>query len=211
MTEKKERSYRGKSKSELKQQRRDRIIAAGVELFGTVGYQKTTIEDLCREAQISTRYFYEHFESRETLLAYLFDETITSARLQVTNSLVDQSLDPIERVVDSARKLFSLFVHDKRRARIVVVESIRVSDNMTTRYRQTQQIWYQTLNMYLSFLEQQEVIPKQKDNHLLAVAIIGAGDELLDKWILDDSISGDTLVDEYVRLVRLIILGLQNA
>lgn len=93
VNEEKERSYKGFTKSALKQQRRERILAAGVQLYGTVGYKKTTIEDICKQATISTRYFYEHFESREALLAYIFDETIDAARKAVTASLTDTSLN----------------------------------------------------------------------------------------------------------------------
>ncbi|RUP35250.1 MAG: TetR family transcriptional regulator, partial [Gordonia sp. (in: high G+C Gram-positive bacteria)] len=34
-------------------QRRDRFLAAGLELFGTRGYQSTSVRAVCREAGLS--------------------------------------------------------------------------------------------------------------------------------------------------------------
>jgi len=48
--------------------RRDRLLAAGLELFGTQGYQCTAIDQVCAEAGLTKPYFYESFRSREELL-----------------------------------------------------------------------------------------------------------------------------------------------
>src|SRR5258707_6385239 len=51
--------------------RRDRLLAAGLELFGTQGYLCTTIDQVCAEAGLTKRYFYESFRSCEELLGAL--------------------------------------------------------------------------------------------------------------------------------------------
>src|SRR5690348_15017019 len=51
--------------------RRSRLLAAGLELFGTQGYLPTTIDQVCTEAGLTKRYFYESFRSCEDLLGVL--------------------------------------------------------------------------------------------------------------------------------------------
>src|SRR5258707_5635446 len=51
--------------------RRDRLLAAGLELFGTQGYLCTTIDQVCAEAGLTKRDFFESFRSCEELLCAL--------------------------------------------------------------------------------------------------------------------------------------------
>ncbi|HEY3670295.1 MAG TPA: TetR family transcriptional regulator [Acidimicrobiia bacterium] len=41
---------------------------AAVELFATKGYEHTTVDDLCREANVSLRTFFRYFESKDDVL-----------------------------------------------------------------------------------------------------------------------------------------------
>lgn len=52
---------------------RERLIDAGLSLFGTAGFEATTIAMLCREARVSTRVFYRHFGDRISLFRAVFD------------------------------------------------------------------------------------------------------------------------------------------
>src|SRR5919198_3030469 len=64
-----ERRYRGRLPGERRAERRRRLLDAGLELFGTVGYRGTSIERLCAQAGVTTRHFYQEFPGREALLA----------------------------------------------------------------------------------------------------------------------------------------------
>jgi len=63
--------YGGKSARARVASRRHRLLAAGLELFGTQGYLRTTIDQVCAEAGLTKRYFYESFQSCEELLGAL--------------------------------------------------------------------------------------------------------------------------------------------
>ena len=62
------RTYGGESADDRLTRRRRQLLDAGLELFGTAGYRATTVRQLCREAKVSDRYFYEQFDSTEDLL-----------------------------------------------------------------------------------------------------------------------------------------------
>jgi AcrR family transcriptional regulator len=54
-------------------QRRTLLLDAALELFGTRGYAKTSIELLCQTAGIGTNSFYDLFASKEAVLIGLYD------------------------------------------------------------------------------------------------------------------------------------------
>jgi len=52
--------------------RRERLIDAGLDVIGTVGWANTTVRDVCRGAGLTERYFYESFPDRDALLPAVF-------------------------------------------------------------------------------------------------------------------------------------------
>ncbi len=67
------RTYRGRSPEERRAERRERLLEAGLKLFGGEGYAATSIERLCAHARVTARHFYEEFPTREALLLAVFD------------------------------------------------------------------------------------------------------------------------------------------
>lgn len=58
------RTYRGASAEERKAERREKLLAAGLEVLGTLGWERTTMTAVCAEARLTERYFYESFTDR---------------------------------------------------------------------------------------------------------------------------------------------------
>lgn len=55
---------------------RERIYEASISLIGGKGYNATTLQDICREADISIGTFYHHFRSKKDILAcYVREES----------------------------------------------------------------------------------------------------------------------------------------
>src|SRR5436305_11601892 len=83
------RPYRRQTAAQRRAARREKLIDAAVEAFGTKGFRATSIEELCATAGISTRNFYEEFSSREELLIALHDELNQRAFDAVVEALAD--------------------------------------------------------------------------------------------------------------------------
>jgi AcrR family transcriptional regulator len=54
-------------RAEQAQETRERLVAVAVELFGTKGYEATSIEEVLERAQVSKGALYHHFSSKEAL------------------------------------------------------------------------------------------------------------------------------------------------
>src|SRR3954449_7388105 len=68
-----QRTYGGVSADERVAARREKLLDAGLELFGTRGFATTGVKDICREARLTDRYFYESFANSEALFLAVFD------------------------------------------------------------------------------------------------------------------------------------------
>ncbi len=55
-------------------QTRAALIAAGRHLFGTQGYAATSVEDLAREARVTTGALYHHFATKTALFETVFEQ-----------------------------------------------------------------------------------------------------------------------------------------
>jgi len=62
------RAYRGVSPEERRAQRRSKLIAAAIAVYGERGYRQATVKAVCEAAGLTERYFYESFENSEDLL-----------------------------------------------------------------------------------------------------------------------------------------------
>ena len=52
-------------------------MKAGLELFGTIGYARTSVRAVSAAASLNSRYFYESFGSREDLLYSVYQRIVT--------------------------------------------------------------------------------------------------------------------------------------
>ena len=68
----KERQFKGLSLTERKQARREKLIEAGIEAYGTHGFFAVTVKDICNEAKLTERYFYESFKKSDELFQTIF-------------------------------------------------------------------------------------------------------------------------------------------
>jgi AcrR family transcriptional regulator len=65
---------RGSLRSEQVAQTRTALVAAGRLLFGRDGYASTSVEDLAREARVTTGALYHHFSGKAALFEAVFEQ-----------------------------------------------------------------------------------------------------------------------------------------
>ncbi len=129
------RTWRGQTIEERQADRRERLIEAGIELFGTRGYANTPVKAICEEAGLTERYFYEAFEDREGLLDVIFTMLLDDCRRATLEAIhsVGDDLD------GSMRAGLTAFAHeltrDPRRARIQQIEVVGVSPALERKRR----------------------------------------------------------------------------
>jgi AcrR family transcriptional regulator len=203
------RRYGAKSAEERCRERRDRMLRAGLELFGSAGFRATTIESLCATAGVSTRNFYEEFGSREALVIALHDEINARALRAVAASLADlDGADLAGRVRAGTEAYFDVMTSDRRWARIALVESVGVSAEAEAHRRAAIDRFVALIEAEADRLAESGLVPR-RDYHLTSVALAGALNGLVNTWTAnsDWGASVGSIVDEASRLILLAFLG----
>jgi AcrR family transcriptional regulator len=211
------RSYGGRSAEERRAERRERLLAAGLELFGTRGYAATSIERLCATASVSTRNFYEEFTGREELLAALHSDVNERAAQALTAAYAEAAdADLATRVERAVRAFVAVTASDPRWARIAFVEAIGVSAGLERNRLSRRGQWEDAmLALARDAAERGEAV--DRDYRLTVIAVIGAVDHLVHHWSAQGSAEGSaqgegiTLDDITAELTALICSALGAA
>jgi AcrR family transcriptional regulator len=129
------RTWRGQTAEERQADRRERLIEAGIELFGTRGYANTPVKAICEEAGLTERYFYEAFADREALLTAVYDILIADCAKATVEAIEAAGDDLIDSMSAGLRAFAHQLTKDPRRARIQEIESVGVSEALEARRR----------------------------------------------------------------------------
>lgn len=196
------RSYAGQTAAQRHAERRERLLAAGLELFGTRGYAATSIERLCMAASVSARNFYEAFSGREELLTALHNSIAQRAAQALTTASTETAdADLPARVEHAVRAFVTVTASDPRWARITFVETVGVSAEM----ERCRLYWRTQWEMTLLAMAQDAVDRGQavdRDYQLTMIAIIGAAQNLVHHWSTrDHNIPLDGITAELTRLI----------
>jgi AcrR family transcriptional regulator len=114
----------GSRRERRKQEMRSRICDAAIALFGDRGCDNTTVEDICEQADVARKTFYNYFTSKQQLLQELSEALLYGE----TTNLIDLAM---ERYVATPQRLAFFFARiqsnlDKYDAleRVLVLQSI---------------------------------------------------------------------------------------
>jgi AcrR family transcriptional regulator len=193
------RRYRGVAPAERRAQRRERFIEAGLELFGTRGYAGTSIREVSATASLNSRYFYESFTSREDLLFVVYRRIVRDIATRAAEAVA--AADTIEDKARAGLRVgWTTLTEDRRKARIVALEVVGVSERLERLRRDTRHALADiTVQGALSVAP--AGIELRLDPVLTARALMGGVVEVLADWINGDvDASVDEVVEHFTQL-----------
>jgi AcrR family transcriptional regulator len=168
------RVYAGLSPAERSEARRTRLLVAARECYGTVGLRHTTIPQLCREAGVTARHFYELFETQDALLRAAYDEVCAELLAFVAPQMSGRA-SIAARIRMCAAAYFAFVTADPRRARIFALEWIDVGPAVDRREQAIREIFTATTPA----LESAPI-----DVRLLAISLVGVAKALTADWVM---------------------------
>ena len=128
------RSYGGLSPENRAAARRERLVEAGIALFGRQGLRATTVRGVCTEAGLTDRYFYESFDGLEALLAACYERLLGRLRQALQRAAAAQAGQGVEARFAAGYGAWFDFIADPLAARIMLAEVLGVSAAMDARY-----------------------------------------------------------------------------
>jgi len=161
--------------------RREQLLDAGLELFGTQGYAASSIRAISAAAGLNSRYFYESFSSREELLYEVYQRTVAEVALAVVEATAGE-----ETVEGQARAgldvAWRILTGDRRKARVILLEVVGVSDRIERARRENRHAFADITSRNALSVAGEDV-ELRLDPVLTARALMGASMELLGDWI----------------------------
>ena len=180
----KERRYKGASKLERQTERHEQLIAAGIAVIGSEGYQATKVKQVCQQAGLTERYFYESFANKEALLCACYSAIIQRLKNNLITSISQQDTELTSAIKEALNEFFHYIEANRAAARLVMIEVLGVSDTVDSMYQK-------------AMLEIDNIITQasnpsyQEHDHLwdrqvVSAGLTGAVTQIGRQWILED-------------------------
>lgn len=176
------RGYRGLSAEELDRQRHERILGAALVLFGQNGFNSTRIDRICAQARVSTRHFYEQFESRGAVLAAVHDQIIATLAEEMRSALTQHGRELTQRLGAAIENTVYRLLSEPGKARILCIESVGVSPDMEELRRAAMREAVALVRRYTELMVRRNKLPN-REHYLTAVGLVGLLNELVVEWL----------------------------
>ena len=168
MTAEKKSSGRGRKKSSGKQ---EEILDAAIRLFLEKGYNATTTNDVCREANITKPSLYYYFDSKRRLF---YDCHMRSIRQQLEPYLnrAESIQDARERIEFMVRQ-FTNIICEHPELRILIHETFSIKDHY---FREIRSVWkrhYTLLKETIAELQTDNIISMTLKSSKAALFLLG--------------------------------------
>jgi AcrR family transcriptional regulator len=199
MSEPSVRRYSGRSVDEWKAARRERLLDAALELFGTEGYPATSVERLCAQAKVSTRHFYHEFQNKEAVLLAVHAQLIEVGVRTTGEALAATADAPVrERIVAAVDGYLQTIMADPRRARISFVEVVGISPAVEEQRIAFRELLISSVvRVGETAVARHEIEPK--DFRFVGLCFIGAVNTVVYDWMIADPRPPEAKISEALR------------
>lgn len=175
------RSYRGVNAEQRREQRREQLLEAGLDLLGTEGWRATTMTAVCARATLTERYFYENFTDRDELLLAVLDRIAAQVRDVALRTLAGSGGDPQAKTEAAIGAFVDLLTDDPRVGRVAVLESA-AAEPLRARRHELLLEFGQLIATQSRALYGNEALPPPQDQ-VNGLMLTGGLAELLMAWL----------------------------
>lgn len=176
-----DRVWRGSTLEQRSDERRDRLMSAGLEIFGTTGYHSSTVSGICAAAKVSTRTFYELFDQRAALLEAIYTGVTDQIRADIEQLPTPTAAGIDTWARDAVRAVVGPVLGDLRACRIIEIEVVGLTPQIEERRRTTTLAIAHALDavqLALAAASSQRQ-PTRADRALVGVFVVGGISESL--------------------------------
>jgi len=178
----KRRTFRGIAPEDRQRERRERFMEAGLALYGSRGYHGVTVKELCTEAKLTERYFYESFKDREALFLAVYLRQVETLRGRVLESIRRHLPDARAMARAGLDTFFRGLRESPTSSRILFVDVLSINPAVT---EQSRQVTSGLSGFLMQFSESlyPQVREKGLDPAILANGLIGSCINVAMHWV----------------------------
>ena len=204
----KERQFKGLSLSERKQARREKLIEAGIEAYGTHGFFSVTVKDICLEAKLTERYFYESFKKSEQLFQTIFLKLIDELQQNVMQAIMQASTDSKKMIEAGLTALLLTLKNNPHMARIIYIDAMLVQElhNQAT-IHETMMRFDRMIHAFV-MLMMPNIDRSEREISMVATGLNGYVTQIAIRWVMSDY---KQPMDEVLSSCSVVFLALLDA
>jgi AcrR family transcriptional regulator len=200
------RRYGGASAAERQAQRLERLLEAGFDVFGRMGYREATMRMVCSQARLTDRYFYEHFTTVDEVFLAVHQKVSAELAKVVLTAVASVPMDDSMAMVRAGLKAFFEFIkEDPRRAQILLMDA--ATSGLTSPLNINARISRYVDVMRLRLKMRYPDLPFQPDTELIMGGFVGLIIHSASVWVQRKF---DTPVDSLVDHTSFSWLGLHH-
>jgi AcrR family transcriptional regulator len=180
--------------------RRQQLVDAAVQLFGTDGYAATGVKQLCREAGVTDRYFYESFQDRSELFRAAFEQVVGEMLVAVGGAALSEAGAPDRQARAAVGAFVGALTADPAKARLLFLEAGSVGGEIAREVRSSTRRFAELL----TGAARPHLPPGTSEQRLTmaALSLIGAMGIVVLEWLDGDlDVTVDDISDYFVDLL----------
>lgn len=191
------RPYRGVEASERIDQRRRRLLDAGLDLIGDSPVTELTVRAVCKRSGLTARYFYESFADKDEFVAAVFDAAVADLATSTQAAVAASPISEQNRA--GMTSLVQTISADARIGRVLF--DTRLSDPVVLRKRgDLGDIFAMLTGQYIESLMRREANNRAKATVRFVVGGVG---QTLHAWLAGDiELSQDALIDQLTAILQ---------
>jgi AcrR family transcriptional regulator len=180
------RRFRGKTADERKRERREKLVEAGLSTFGTRGFHGVGVRDICAEAQLTERYFYESFRNREELFLAVYGRCVAQVRAATDTALAELGGADLAKLARAGlRAFFVALREDPRMSRVLLIDVLTINPDVGQQSRLAVEA-FADLVAELASTMYPDLLRRGLDPRLIGTGLVGATVFLAVRWASDD-------------------------
>lgn len=203
----KERQFKGLSLTERKQARREKLIQAGIEAYGRQGFFAVTVKDICNEAKLTERYFYESFKKSDELFQTIFLTLIDQLQQNVMQAFMQASPVPEKMIASGLTALLTTLKNNPGMARIIYIDAMLVQElhNQAT-IHETMSRFERMIHAFV-MLTMPHIKRSEREISLIATGLNGYITQIAIRWVMSGFKQS---MDEVLSSCSIVFLSLVN-
>ncbi len=189
--------------------RRRALLRTALEHFARDGYTGATIEDICQEAGVGYRAFYDEFGSKQALFTAVFDWVAARVMGQVIDG-VSPDIAPEARPGALVRTYIEQVLADDRYGKILFGVAAGSDETIESHRRSADRSIAGVIGeLYRSGGVTSDVPTEAFPARMLGIAVTGALSHMVVDFLLDDTRTDvDALLDEATSFIEIVLTGL---
>jgi AcrR family transcriptional regulator len=193
-----DRPYRGVEAAQRLATRRKRLLAAGLDLLGAEQHDinGVTVRNVCRQAGLAARYFYESFADKDEFVAAVFDSVV--ADLAATTQAAVATVPAAEQNRAAMANIVRTVVSDARVGRLLF--NTQLANSVIVRKRAESSALFAMLSG--QHVGETLHVPANEQIKAAAHFVVGGVGQTISAWLAGDvQLEPGELVDQLAALL----------